>query len=277
MIRCPTLGSLTPRIRVKMGYEDTFVMGDATKTNFIQIYRTNAVWDPDYTGTGVTVTGYSTFSALYGRYFVHHAQVEVTAEVRDSSAITVNAENVMVGCSITDGVPASPNAGAYDSELGTANYKLRYMPRGTTGGGIYRFNHNKLARSTVGNGVPGAGGSINRYAGRAQGPTAYRFKDRRSFKLDDPLATLTTGGFIEHEQEGEFPLTAAYNATPIDNMFLGCWAYSLPMDNVSVKPLPYIYWTVQMVLDVEWYAPVGIPAATTAAAGAGAGLDAAMP
>lgn len=279
MMHLPVLGSLSPRCRMKMGYADTQRFGDATVTQSLAIYRLNSVWDPDYSGAGVTVTGYSTFAALYQRYFVHGSHVEVTAEIRDTSANTVNAVNTMVGCIVSDAVPATPVLGGYNTEILLERYKLANMPRGTTGGGIYRFNHNKLARSTVGNGIQGAGGNLNQWVTGASGPTSYYFTDKRDYHLDDPLATLNSGGFIEHEYEGEFPLTAAYNAVPVDGMFLGVFAFSLPEDNVAApgKPLPYIYIKVNIIYDVEWYAPVGIPAPSTAPTGAGAGLDATLP
>lgn len=277
IIHSKVMGSLSPRVRLKMGYAATFVLGDLTVSQALNIFRLNSVWDPDYTGTGVTVTGYSTFANLFTRYFVHGSTAEVTAEIRDTSANTVNAVNVMVGCSVSDGVPATPTAGGYDTELTLDRYKLRNLPRGTTGGGFYRFHHNKLSRNTAGTMVSSAAGNLNKWVGGAQGPTAYHFKDKRSYHLEDPLATLTTGGMIEHEAEGEFPLTSAYNNVPIDGMFLGVWAFSLPMDAAAVKPLPYTYFNVSIIYDVEWYAPIEMPAPSSAAAGVQAGLDAAMP
>lgn len=275
ILRSRTLGGLTPRFRVPMAYTATFVMGDATVTNGIQVFRLNSVWDPDYSGVGVTVTGYSTFAALYGRYFVHGSKVSVEASIRDESAVTVNAGNIIMGCSVSDYVPASPATGVYDTELTLEQHKLRYMPRGASAnGGLYRMNYTKASRSNAGLGFSGIGQSINYKTRRGAAMGGFAFKDKRRYKLHDPLATLTTGGFLEHEQEGEFPLTGAAGATPIDNVFMGCWAFSILQNNETVQPLPYVYWTVRIVMDVEWYAPIGgVAAPSTAAAGAGAGLD----
>jgi hypothetical protein len=44
----------------------------------VQTFRLNSVYDPDLTGVGKTVSGYREASALYGRFRVLSAQVEVT-------------------------------------------------------------------------------------------------------------------------------------------------------------------------------------------------------
>lgn len=282
ILRIPTLGCLPPRCRVKMGYADSFVMGTgaAGVTGAIRNYRLNSVWDPDYTGTGVTCTGYSTFATIYGRYFVHGSQVEVTAEIRDSNTAATTALNQMFGCTVSDGVPATPVAN-FDTELKLERYKLLYLPRGTTAGGIYRFHHNKMARNTAGTGISSASGSLNRWVKNATGPTAYYFKDNRRYHLHDPLATLGTGGFIEHEGSGELPLTSAVGAVPDDSMFLGIWAFSLPDTTAtltaSALPMPWTYVQVQLILDVEWYAPTGVAVQQAAEAGAQESDDAANP
>lgn len=186
----------------------------------------------------------------------------------------------MFGCTVSDGVPATPVAN-FDTELKLERYKLLYLPRGTTAGGIYRFHHNKMARNSAGTGVSSAGGSLNKWVSSAQGPTAFRFKDVRKYHLHDPLATLGTGGFIEHEAAGEFPLTAAVGTVPDDSMFCGIWAFSLPDTTTtltaSALPMPYTYVQVQIIMDVEWYAPTGVAVQQAAEAGAQESKDAANP
>lgn len=273
-LRIRTLGCLPPRCRLKMGYADTYVMdGGGAATTAQRIYRTNAVWDPDYSGTGVTVTGYSTFAALYGRYFVHGSKVEIKATIRDSTAIATDACNVMLGVGVSDYVLIAA-ATNWDTELLLERYKLTQMPRGTSFGGLYRMSHKIVSRNTAATAVAVGAANLDRYVSRAQGPCGFYFTDNRRYHLDDPLATLVTGGMIEHEYNGEYPLTAPYNNTPLDNVFATIWAFSLPDTNAAALPLPTIYWTVNIIYDVEWYAPTGVAAPQAAAAGAGAGIDA---
>lgn len=43
------------------------------------VYRLNSIYDPDYTGTGTTVRGYTQMNALYAKYRVFSATVVITA------------------------------------------------------------------------------------------------------------------------------------------------------------------------------------------------------
>lgn len=154
------------------------------------------------------------------------------------------------------------------------------MPRGTVNGGCYRMNHDTISRSASTGGEFGAAGASRLpYASHKHQPAgAFQFSDTRHYQLHDPLATLTSGGLIEHEAEGQFPLTSAIDNVPQDNVFLGCWAFALPDTAAALRPLPYIYWTVKIIFDVEWYAPAsGVPAPSTGMTGVGAGLDATGP
>lgn len=274
ILHIKTLGGLPPRARLRMGYASTFVMGNATDNDAIQVFRLNSVWDPDYTGTGVTCTGYSTLADLYGRYFVHGSTVLVEASIRDASATTVNAANCVLGCSVSDYVPIRPGLGNYDGELELERFRLEHMPRGTSQGGLYRMNHTLVSRGVNGTGyntLGQAGHTRPRFRNMQGG--AFTFRDRRGYKLHDPLATNEVGGLIEHEQEGQYPLTGAIGGNPQDNIFLGCWGFSTGQNNAALQPLPYVYWTVRIVMDVEWYSPFNgvAPPISAAAGGPGSG------
>jgi len=206
---------------------------------------------------------------------VHHSHAEVACPIRDAATTTTRGVNVMVGYQVSDATPIAPTAGNYATELDLEQFKEQFLPRGSAAGGLYRMNHEILSRNTNKAAVPDGGRALSRYAMRNGHPTAYAFKDSRVYKLHDPLATLTTGGFIEHESEGEFPLTSANNGVPLDCVFLGVWAFQLREDDGAVLgKLPYLYFNVRIVYDVEWYAPAaGASAPVGAASGAGAGLD----
>lgn len=84
-----------PRVlftRLKYGQSNKFnvpVLGVAVANS----YRMNSIWDPDFTGVGLTVAGWSQMSALYDRYMVMGAKVIVS--FNDPSA-----DGIRVGCSL---------------------------------------------------------------------------------------------------------------------------------------------------------------------------------
>jgi len=56
-------------------------------------YRGNSIYDPDYTGTGTTVAGHSSWKDFYSRYRVHGSKIKVTV-INDSTADQVVASIV---------------------------------------------------------------------------------------------------------------------------------------------------------------------------------------
>jgi len=273
ILRIKTVGALPPRARLKMQYAHTVVFGDGAVTMENQVYRLNSVWDPDFTGTGVTATGYSTFAALYGRYFVHGSEVQVTMSVRDTTAVATDSVNQICGCVVTDFIPGTPTAAGFDSEELIEKYRIQNTVRGTASGGLYRLNYRKVSANASGVGFASAGlatmwGKKNENAG------AYHFTDKRRYKLDDPLAIAISGGMIEHEADGEFPLTSAISGNPLDVVYLNVFAFSIGQDNGNALPLRYTYVTTLITYDVEWYAPnSGVPTYSTAESGTGTTID----
>lgn len=73
--RTPT--GLPSRMRVRMGYADAKQLTSGASTVSTNIYRLNSVYDPDYSGVGAQAIGYDQYSALYGRYLVTKAFIEL--------------------------------------------------------------------------------------------------------------------------------------------------------------------------------------------------------
>lgn len=272
ILRIKTLGTLPPRARLKMQYTNLAVLGDSTAISDNWVYRLNSVWDPDYTGTGVTVTGYSTFSSLYSRYFVHESEVKVTMSIRDTTAVTTDAINQICGCVITDFIPASPTTAGYDSEELIEKYRIQNTVRGTASGGIYRLNYIKCAGNTGGTGYPSSG-SATLYGNR-KNPGVFFFKDKRKYKMGEPLAMAIAGAQIMHPYNQEFPLSSAVGENPLDCIYLSVFGIALGQDDTAQKPLRMTYVTTTITYDVEWYAPnKGVPTYDTATAAAGTTID----
>lgn len=53
------------------------------------VFRMNSVYDPDFSGVGTTVQAYTQAAALYGRYRVMHAQIELEFLNTSGNPITV--------------------------------------------------------------------------------------------------------------------------------------------------------------------------------------------
>lgn len=68
---------LPARLRVRMGYADAKQLTSGASTVSTNIYRLNSVYDPDYSGVGAQAIGYDQYSALYGRYLVTKAFIEL--------------------------------------------------------------------------------------------------------------------------------------------------------------------------------------------------------
>ncbi len=63
-------GLFPPMFRGKMFYENQIVVLPVAATMAYNTYRANSVFDPDLSGVGTTVAGYTQAAAVYGRYRV---------------------------------------------------------------------------------------------------------------------------------------------------------------------------------------------------------------
>jgi len=254
---------------VRLTYQHTDVLGNGTVTGDFNIYRLNSPFDPDYTGTGSSAIGFATFANLYDRYYVHGHNAVVSAQQRDTSAVTVNAVNAMVGCTVADAIPSDP-VGNWDTESTFQAYKLINMPRGSGAGGIYRMYSNICCRNTSGVAVPASGSNLSKYASKGwNGPTQFAFQDKRTYPKYDPMAAYVDGALIPHPQDGRFPMTASTTGVPLDGMFLQVWSWSIPINASTFLPLPYTHYQVEITYDVEFYSPQQVEQATAASTAGG--------
>jgi hypothetical protein len=97
-------GLLWPdRFETKMRYQVTFQLTGASGATVTRIFRLNSLYDPDYTGVGVTAYGLSQLSALYSKYLVTRTHVKM--DVNNANTTLTN-----FGWTATDAVtgPATP-------------------------------------------------------------------------------------------------------------------------------------------------------------------------
>lgn len=74
--------SLFPaRRRGVMAYDNTFTISCAASTTTSNLFRANSVFDPDFSGVGTTVAGYSQMATVYTRYRVMSVKAFVSSQV----------------------------------------------------------------------------------------------------------------------------------------------------------------------------------------------------
>lgn len=85
-------------------YDGVFTLAPAASAIAYNTFRINSVWDPDFTGVGTTVTGYTSMAALYNRYRVVCCSAHitfVTAATTPVTAFAVASSTNTVGTSYT--------------------------------------------------------------------------------------------------------------------------------------------------------------------------------
>lgn len=105
-------------------------------------YRSNSIWDPDFTGTGQTVAGWNVLNQIYGRYWVMGCKVRLTF----SDPLQ---DGVRVGYSIRQRSNA-PTAGLTIQQL--AYYNNVYMSSISNSGSqkkVFNFYMKPWAQSSV--------------------------------------------------------------------------------------------------------------------------------
>ncbi len=85
-MKSPTL--LPARFRGSMVYNTVVSLSVPASSVATNVFRVNSVFDPDYTGVGTSVAGYSQLAALYGRYRVLGAKFEIAWTTTGSTTWT---------------------------------------------------------------------------------------------------------------------------------------------------------------------------------------------
>jgi hypothetical protein len=71
-----------------LNYTDQQTLNPSAGVPAQHVYRLNGIRDPDFTGIGAQPAGFDQYAAIYNRYTVFAAEVEVYASTTNTSAIT---------------------------------------------------------------------------------------------------------------------------------------------------------------------------------------------
>lgn len=89
------------KFRTTLKYYFTGALTSTTGSIATNAFRLNSVYDPDFTGTGVSAFGLSALSGLYGQYLVHSARIRI-------SFVSGAAGLMDVAYVISDATPSTP-------------------------------------------------------------------------------------------------------------------------------------------------------------------------
>jgi hypothetical protein len=87
------MGAVPPRKMVVLpySYNSTLTAGSASVFGTEAIFRMNSIYDPLYSGTGVSPNGYSAWSAFYADYRVHAVEIDLTFTDPSADGMAVGA------------------------------------------------------------------------------------------------------------------------------------------------------------------------------------------
>lgn len=228
---------------VKLPYFDTIKIpstGVATYSNYA--FNLNSVYDPDSTGSGHYPKGYEFWSVMYGLNMVTHVTFEIYFYCSDTTAITTNAPNVIVGYRVMDeGAPI----------LYTTPMQLVESP-------MDRYqDYHALSRNTAGTTssqtpIVMAGKRMNRGVGH--------FK--RTFSIKDLVKHFGTGetvavGGLNHIWPFSYQATSGNN--PAARLQILLFAMSLPGPDLAygggLLPIPEIFAMTRLTYTTKFWQP----------------------
>lgn len=99
-------------------YCDLFAINPALGSMGYYKFRTNSLWDPNYTGSGHQPYGFDTLATLYNRYLVTGAKITVNAYANDALA------GFGIGVKVTDDANYSTSDPIAVQEQPGYRYKL---------------------------------------------------------------------------------------------------------------------------------------------------------
>lgn len=118
---------------VKLCYNDMLTLTSTTGIIDTHIYRSNSLYDCDYTGTGHQPYTFDTYMGLYNRYEVLSTEIRITFQNRDNNYAYLAAISVQSGVSTPTSILSymeGPNSkwalvGAENSGFGTKTLSLK--------------------------------------------------------------------------------------------------------------------------------------------------------
>jgi len=100
-----------PRKRLTLKYSDTFEMSSTSGAIVAQQFRVNALFDPDYTGTGHQPRGFDQWCASGGPYHVYRVLEHRVVLRAMASTGSTNECQIVAGYSDLATIPSNPSTG----------------------------------------------------------------------------------------------------------------------------------------------------------------------
>lgn len=92
--------------RMLMTYSQSIAISEpSAAAGSAYFYRLNSVYDPDFSGTGITATGYSTAAAIYNSYRVHRATIRFAGTPQVASG---GFAEIVIAPTAISTIPGSP-------------------------------------------------------------------------------------------------------------------------------------------------------------------------
>jgi len=229
--------AVPPRIRVRLPYTTTLVLGDGSATAAYAVWRLNGPLDPEVSLGGANPLGYTELTAQYEKAIVHRSSFKASVTVRDSATIAATCGSCVVGLHYTPYIPDGGITG-----FDTLN-ELRVRAHQKLGGDIFKWRtlvrNAALAYNTAGNSKLGA----------------CRLPSLRFNMREQGLTTLAPYGRVGTADP--YGLTFDTAGTPDNQMYITTFAFGLPQngDSLVSDALPYLYWDVTIWYDIEFFAP----------------------
>lgn len=197
----------------------------------------NGPFDPEFAVGGGQPLGYADLAANYNRAIVHSSFAKVHVNIRDTSAVTTNASNIVAGIHKIGYQPDTTIGGFNTIEELEQRCNQRYQNE--------RFKWRRMARAVSGyNTNIGPGGKIYMFPLRFRG-TPVGLDSRYPY------------GKISSETDGDpYGLTFDTSSFPSNESYFSIFAFSQPVDAAITRPLPYTYFNISIWYDVEFFAPI---------------------
>lgn len=233
------------RLRVRLPYISTLVLGDGTAAGAFAVLRLNGPFDPEVAVGGGSPLGYVQLAAKYDRAIVHSATFRSKVTVKDSSTSTNRACEVVAGLHRTT---VAPDLGSTFLLFDTYQ-ELRVLAAQRTG--MNKFIWRRIVRNlSLVNNTAGT----SKYGGTRLPPLRIRTKNM-GMNQSFPYGRLTD------EAEGD-PYGQTFDTAnfPSYESYLTLFAISLPQDGqtVSLSAMPYTYFDYQITYDIEFFLPFAI-------------------
>jgi len=234
------IAPLAQRLRVVLPFITTEVFAGGSAQSAFKRFRLAGPFDPDYETGGSFPLGYTVYQNLYDRAIVHAATVHIRAEIRDTTSVASGS----VSSQILFGVHKPP-FNDNDSSIAPFDTELELMQRAYQKNQGEWFRYRRLVR----NAGAGTNAAANRGGGLNMKPIKFTFRNR-ALTANYPYGRFADDAGAESDPYG---MTFSTAGLPHNDDFFTVFATSLPKDGDDDANIPYVYFTVVIRYDIEFF------------------------